>query len=99
MKYHANGEATKNEINTSFKKSFDNNDTIPGVLAPNTLRMPISLIRCSTLNVVNPNRPRQEIKIAIMVKYLMIEASLSSAAYIFLKILVQETVFKRFIWI
>src|SRR5678815_2626850 len=78
-KYHATGEAMKNEIITSFKKSFDKSDTMPAVLAPNTLRMPISLIRCSTLNVVRPNKPRQEMKMAMMVKYRMMEARRSSA--------------------
>src|SRR3954453_19129869 len=78
-KYHAMGEAMKNEITTSFKKSFDKSDTMPDVLAPNTLRIPISLMRCSTLNVVSPNKPRQEMKMAMMVKYRMMEASRSSA--------------------
>ena len=68
MKYQAIGEATKNEITTSFKKSFDNSVTMPAVLAPRTLRIPISFIRCSTLKVVSPNKPRQDIKIATIVK-------------------------------
>src|SRR3954462_12448435 len=62
-KYHATGEAIKNEMTTSFKKSFDSSPTMPAVLAPSTLRIPISFMRCSTLKVVRPNKPRQEIKI------------------------------------
>jgi hypothetical protein len=79
MKYHASGAATKKDMLTSVRKSLDKRETIPVVLAPSTFRMPISLVRCSTLNVVRPNNPRQEIKMAIIVKYLIIAASLSSA--------------------
>ena len=32
--------------------------------APNTLRTPISFVRCSAVNVAKPKRPRQEIKMA-----------------------------------
>src|SRR5678815_3331247 len=35
--HQATGDAIRNEINTSFKKSFDNNVTIPRTLAPSTL--------------------------------------------------------------
>src|SRR3982751_5611266 len=79
IKYQASGEAIKNEMTTSFKKSFDKRDIMPVVLAPRTFRIPISFVRCSTLKVVSPNNPRHEMKIAIKVKYLMIAASLSSA--------------------
>src|SRR5664279_4722907 len=37
----ATGDAIINAINTSFKKSFDNRETIPVTVAPSTLRMPI----------------------------------------------------------
>ena len=33
--------------------------------APNTLRIPISLVRCCTVNDTNPNKPKQAIKIVI----------------------------------
>ncbi len=36
--------------------------------APSTLRMPISLVRCSATNDANPNKPRQEINTARMAK-------------------------------
>src|SRR5690606_28799747 len=47
MLHQAIGEAMRMAINTGFIKSFDKRVTIPPVEAPNTLRMPISLIRCS----------------------------------------------------
>ena len=34
------------------------------MLAPNTFRMPISLVRCSAVNIARPNKPREEIKMA-----------------------------------
>src|SRR4051812_4812949 len=68
IKYQATGDAIKKEITTNIRKSFDSSVTIPALLAPNTLRMPISLVRCSTVKVVNPNKPRHEIKMATIVK-------------------------------
>ena len=67
--HHATGDAIRMAMPTSFKKSFDSSATIPATLAPNTLRTPISLVRCSALNVARPNKPRQEMRMAIMVKY------------------------------
>ena len=52
IKYRAIGEAMKNGITTSFKKSFNTSPTTPAVLAPKTLRMPISLV--SVKRYVNP---------------------------------------------
>ena len=34
------------------------------MVAPNTLRTPISLVRCSATNEANPNKPKQLIRIA-----------------------------------
>ena len=36
--------------------------------APNTLRTPISFVRCAAVKVASPNKPRQEMKIARMAK-------------------------------
>ena len=51
-------------INTSTIKSLDNMPTMPGTEAPNTLRIPISLVRCSAVKVTSPNKPRQEMNMA-----------------------------------
>ncbi|MCG8310139.1 MAG: hypothetical protein MI975_22265 [Cytophagales bacterium] len=42
----------------SFVKSLDNKSTMDIIFAPNTFLVPISLDRCVTINVDNPNRPR-----------------------------------------
>ncbi len=57
--YHAIGEAIKKAMHTSFRKSLEMSATTPETLAPNTLRIPISLVRCSAVNVAKPNKPRQ----------------------------------------
>ena len=46
------------EITTSFEKSFEIKAIIPGTVAPITLRMPISLVRCSAVKAARPNSPR-----------------------------------------
>src|SRR5689334_4912835 len=51
-----------NDIITSFKKSFDNNEAIFITEAPNTFRTPISLVRFSAIYAASANKPRQEIK-------------------------------------
>src|ERR1700730_804228 len=71
--HQATGDAITIDIATSFKKSFDKSVTIPATLAPKTLRTPISFVRCSALNVANPNNPRQQMRMAMMVKYPTIE--------------------------
>ena len=69
MANHAIGEAMTIAMSTSFRNSLDNNVTILEMLAPSTFLTPISLVRCSALKVARPNNPKQEIRIAIMVKY------------------------------
>ena len=79
MPYQAIGVAITKEMITRIKKSFDNNCTMPVTLEPSTLRIPISLLRCSALNAARPNRPRQEITMATSVNELMIcESTISS---------------------
>ena len=68
MTHQAIGEAMTIEMATSFRKSFESSDTIPVTLAPSTFLTPISFVRCSALNVAKPNKPRQEIRMAITVK-------------------------------
>ena len=77
---HARGEAIIAAITTSFKKSVESSATILVMLAPNTLRTPISFMRCSALNVANPNKPKQEIRMATIVKSPTIDESLVSAS-------------------
>src|SRR5689334_20115387 len=66
--HHATGEAMSTEITTSFRNSFESSATMPPTLAPRTLRTPISLVRCSALNVARPNKPRHDMRMAITVK-------------------------------
>ena len=63
------GEATKIETAISFKKSLESKLTMLVTLAPSTFLTPISLKRCSALNVARPNKPRHEMKMAMIVKY------------------------------
>src|ERR1700749_2405131 len=83
MPYQAMGVAIINDMITNLRKSIDSKLTIPETLAPNTLRMPISLLRCSALKAARPKRPKQEMIIAIMVKELMICDMVISAWYCF----------------
>src|SRR5438552_3891160 len=65
IKYHARGAAIIIAATTNFKKSFDNNFTIPTKEAPKTLRMPISLVRLTTARAAKPNKPRHARKTEI----------------------------------
>src|ERR1700704_2877316 len=64
MPYQATGIAIKNEINTSATKSLLNSPQRFKTDAPNTLRTPISLVRCSAMKDASPNKPRQLMNIA-----------------------------------
>ena len=70
MMYCETGIAIRRAITTGLKKLVPRIRRIFGTEAPSTLRIPISLVRCSAVNVANPNKPKQEIKIAIMAKQL-----------------------------
>ena len=59
MSNHATGKAIKPAIITSFKKSFESNETMPDTDEPNTFRMPISFVRCSIVRIEMPNKPIQ----------------------------------------
>src|SRR5664279_1653736 len=83
MAHQAMGVPIIKDNRTSFTKSFDKSWTIPLTLAPSTLRMPISLLLCSALNEASPNKPSEDIKIAIRVNELMILPSVSSDSYCF----------------
>ncbi len=52
------GDEIINAIITSAEKSFEINPTKLDTLAPITLRMPISLVRCSAVKAASPNRPK-----------------------------------------
>ena len=59
-----NGKCTRQEIQTSFKKSFDNKPAMPETLAPSTLRIPISFVLRSAVYAARPNKPRHEMMMA-----------------------------------
>src|SRR6266852_8257953 len=61
---HAMGVAIIEDSATSFTISEDNMITISLTPAPITLRTAISFLRCSVVNMVSPNNPMQEIKMA-----------------------------------
>ena len=48
---------------------------IPSMLDPRILRIPISLERRSAVNMANPNKPRQEMMMAMPAKYLESDAT------------------------
>ena len=84
--YHAKGVAISIEINTNLMKSFDNKATMLVTSAPNTLRIPISLVRSMALYVAKPNSPKQAIKIAKKEKRVNSFLNLKSARYCSLKL-------------
>lgn len=53
------GDATTIAITTSLMKSAESNAVILVADAPSTLRMPISLVRCTVSSDIKPKRPRQ----------------------------------------
>ena len=70
-------------INTSFKKSFDNNVTMVLTFAPNTFRTPISFMRCVMANADKPNKPRHAMKIAMHANIVNMVPCLCSDSYSF----------------
>ncbi len=82
MPHQATGAATTNEIATNIINSFDSSCTRLFMLAPKTLRMPISFVRCSAIKVERPNKPRQAIRIASTENISTISPMRCSALYI-----------------
>jgi hypothetical protein len=58
------------DANTILVKSPDKRETMRSALEPNTLRTPISLRLLSAEKAARPNRPRQEMMMAMPAKYL-----------------------------
>ena len=81
MKKADTGTATKNDIATSFKKSFDNRLRMFGTLAPNTFLTPISLVRCMVLYDAKPSKPKQDMKMANNEKFKNRVPNFSSLLY------------------
>src|SRR6516164_7416808 len=67
------GTEIRKDMITRLTNSLDNNRQRLKTEAPNTLRIPISLIRFSAVKEAMPNNPRQLIKMA---KHAKAEASL-----------------------
>src|SRR5690606_20121664 len=59
VRYQLIGAAIKKAMPTSFKKSLDNKNVIVEVLAPTTLRIPISFFLWFTTNNEIAKRPMQ----------------------------------------
>ncbi len=55
-------------------------------VAPNTFRIPISLVRCSAVNAAKPNKPRAEMMMVMIEKIRMMCETFISALYILLKL-------------
>ena len=60
----ATGQASMLPKITNLAKSCDSMNTILEDVDPKTFLTPISFMRDSTVNIVNPSSPRHEIKIA-----------------------------------
>src|SRR5689334_19547539 len=60
MAQYENGAAMNKAIITRIINCRDNKTKRETTLAPSTFRMPISRVRCSTVNIVRPNKPRQQ---------------------------------------
>src|SRR5215510_7079202 len=85
MPHHDSGNATAADINTSNKKSLDNNVVMLEILAPNTLRTAISLKRCLIVNAARPKSPRQATNKDKMVKRVSTDRMFCSSLYNFAK--------------
>src|SRR5919199_2266294 len=79
--YQAIGVAIRRAIKTSFRKLADNRVMMLVTDAPITFRIPISLVRCSAVNMASPNNPIQEIKMAMAVAVLTSWAVFCSFSY------------------
>ena len=55
-------------ISTGSENCHNSSTTTSRMRAPNTLRMPISLVRRPAVKAARPNRPRQAMKMAIPTK-------------------------------
>ena len=73
-------------IITSFMKSLESILVTEVTLAPSTLRIPISLVRCFAINVANPNNPKQAINMASTENITERVPTLCSARYLHRKI-------------
>src|SRR5215471_13954662 len=62
--YQPSGMAITSAMVTSAKKYFRNSRLMFGAEAPNTFRMPTSFVRFAMKKETNPNKPRQEMKMA-----------------------------------
>ncbi len=68
MKYQATGHAMIFAMRISMTISVESNFRMFGMEAPNTFLIPISLMRCSVLNVARPNNPSDAMKMASPLK-------------------------------
>ena len=85
MVNHAIGTAITVATATNFAKLFANKIVTDVTEAPNTLRMPISFVRCAVANITKPNKPRHAIINASTVNASDNCSCFCSAAYCFAK--------------
>ena len=64
MAYQAKGAAMRMASATNLRKSLESKAMILATEAPNTFRMPISLVRWEVVYATKPNRPKQASKTA-----------------------------------
>ncbi len=81
MAYAAAGQAIKLAINTQPVDSRESSFMMLKTDAPQTLRIPISLVRRLTETDVSPKTPRQAIKTAMTEEYPTIRFHLFSLTY------------------
>src|SRR5665647_1106550 len=86
MPNQAIGVAITNAMATQIKKSLLSDIVTSIDLAPFTLRMPISLVRCSIIKEERANNPRQAITIARRANALKMRAIRCTSEYILVKL-------------
>src|SRR6516225_7850908 len=80
--HQATGNAIKEATRTSLRNSFESICVTCDTVAPNTFLIPISLVRCSVVYVLKPNRPRQATKMVSAENIFKMVPVTCSAAYV-----------------
>jgi len=91
---YATGHAIMFARITHFVKISESNNTIFCELAPITLRMPISCVRCSVVYDASPNNPRQANKNTHNREINEYSSDLLLGYILFIQAVIQESVFK-----
>ena len=77
-------------ISTGIENCQSSRKITSRVRAPNTLRMPISLVRRPAVKAASPNRPRQAMKMAMATKMPKIAPWRSSSEELLVEVVAQQ---------